>query len=115
MAFYFGKDAMAIIKSQVVSSSATTTDPAPLPGLSKIFQCTSSGASSATVNVEVSNDKLAWIQLGTTISLPANGSSGFVEVTGNWQYGRFNVTNAGGGQVICTLSGQISTGSGAFI
>jgi hypothetical protein len=106
---------MAIIKSQVVSTSSTTTDPTLLPGLSKIFQCTSNGCTNATINVEVSNDRVAWIQMGTTISLATNGSSGFVEVTGNWQFGRFNVTNAGGGAVTCTLSGQISTGSGCFV
>jgi hypothetical protein len=105
---------MSIIKSQVFNAPGQT-DWIPAPALSKVMQATLSGGANATVNVEATNDKAGILQIGSTINLAANGSTGFQEVTANWNWVRFNVTNAGGGQVTCTASGALVAGSGTIL
>lgn len=63
------------------------------------FQCfgsTSAGAGSATVNVEVSNDNVAWVVMGTfnlTLSTTSGDEAeGFIAPNMLWEYARANVT-----------------------
>jgi len=105
---------MAIIKQQVFLSPGPS-DWIPAPSLSKVLQATLAGGANATVNVEASNDRVGVVQLGSTINLAANGATGFQEITANWNYVRFNVTNVGGGTVTCTASGALYAGSGTIL
>jgi len=62
------------------------------------FQATVSGtgAVSATVNIEVSNDNTNWLVLGTiTLSGTTSATDGFAS-TANWRYVRSNCTAISG-------------------
>jgi hypothetical protein len=103
---------MSIIKSQQFNGVGVT-DWIPAPALSKICQATLTGGASGSVTVEATNDKVGIIAQGAAINLAAPGATGFVDVTGNWNYIRFNVTaNTGGGVITVTASGAMY-GAGA--
>jgi hypothetical protein len=106
---------MSIIKSQIFTLTGVS-DWIPAPALSKVMQATLQGGSGgATINIEASNDKVGIQQIGATITLAAAGNTGFQDVTANWNYVRFNVTNLGGGTVLCTAAGALSAVSGTIL
>lgn len=77
--------------------------------LSATFQAsgrTWSGAGSATVKIQVSNDLLAWIDAGTitlTLSDSAYATDGFV-MNAPWRYVRANVTTLSGTGAFVTVT-----------
>ena len=82
-----------------VTGTAQNVQALRIPTYNRTFQAsgqTSSGTGTATINVEVSNDNVTWIIMGTiTLTLGTVATSdGFVSQA-NWTYVRGKIPSAG--------------------
>jgi len=91
------------VHTETLLSDKTATgagDAYSVPNSKRTFQAdgtTSSGAGSATVKVQVSNDNSNWIDLGTiTLTLATTSSSDGFSSDAPWRYVRGNVTAISG-------------------
>lgn len=100
-------------KDQVLQTATTVTAGSTfkLPHLYATFQATLDAASTtpaATVAIEVSNDNLTWIVMGT-ISVSGNSDTDGFASNAGWKYVRSNVTaisdGGGTGTVTVTMGG----------
>lgn len=90
-------DTVNLLTDKTTTGAGTAHDPSNCKRSYQGFGSTSSGAGSATIDVEVSNDNTNWITQGTiTLTLATTVSDDGFTTDAPWKYVRGNVTAISG-------------------